>query len=183
MGYPATTHYLTMKLNWMARKLKGINEPSNIKDWTEEMHSIYRVLEEFTRNEALSTPPKMNRAKWEIHKAPCINTTASDIKAKDTKSKMGTIQRPVVKGVRSTRMKIPSSSMESKKFIGKGKVSEEHTVCHESTTKYVSMEVEEDVTEWEDWNPKWNRRQREICNIEDKVAKRKTSGNGEVSNI
>ena len=52
MGYPATTHYLTMKLNWMTRKLKGINEPSNIKDWTEAMHSIYRVLEEFKRNEA-----------------------------------------------------------------------------------------------------------------------------------
>ena len=47
MGYPATTYYLTMELNWMARKLKAINDPTTIKEWTEAMNSVYGVLEDW----------------------------------------------------------------------------------------------------------------------------------------
>ena len=56
MGYLATTHYLSRKLNWMARKIKDINEPSDIKEWTDAMMSVYHVLEDFSKNEEVSSP-------------------------------------------------------------------------------------------------------------------------------
>ena len=56
MAYPATTYYLSTKLNWMARKLKYLNEASAIKEWTDAMQSVFRTLEAFFREQKLINP-------------------------------------------------------------------------------------------------------------------------------
>ena len=73
MAYPATTHYLTMKLNWMGRKLKTMNTPTTIIEWTKAMQSVFRTLEDISRNKDLSTPTKIPRTRREYWRAPSIN--------------------------------------------------------------------------------------------------------------
>ena len=63
-------------------------------------------------------------------------------------------------------------------------MSGEQAVNHEITLKGVSMKLEGDGAKVEDKNPcKRNRRQRENCNIEDKVAMSKTNADGDDSNL
>ena len=170
----------------MTRKLKGINDPSNIKEWTEAMQSIYRVLEDFSRNEDLSTPPQMIRTKWEIHRAASIDLNSSDKKGKDKEGILGMILRPVVKGVRSTNLKVASRSIEiRKKLFEKAQVSGGHAVDYVGASEGIPIEAEGDVSKQdEERDPcKRKRTRRKKFNIEDKVAMRTTKGNGDVSNL
>ena len=73
MEYPPTTHYLIRKLNWMARKLKSMIDPSAIKDWTEAMNYAFKTLEAFSGNRDLSTPTQMAKRKVDINRALSIN--------------------------------------------------------------------------------------------------------------
>ena len=131
-----------MKLNWMARKLKAINDPATIKEWTEAMHSVYRVLEDFSRNEDLSSPPPINRKKWEFHRVKGISVTPSDKEANDFWSTKAKIQRPVMKGVRSLSLKMVSRGVKTKKkLLERVQVRVEQPVDHVGTEEGVSMEV------------------------------------------
>ena len=72
-AYPSTTNYLTRKLNWMARKLRCIDDPSSIKDWTEAMNCVFKILEAFSGNKELTTPTERTRRKLDIYRADSTN--------------------------------------------------------------------------------------------------------------
>ena len=73
MVYPSTTTYLTRKLNWMARKLRFMNDASAIKEWTQAMDCIFNSLENYSKNKDLSTPMQMGLKKMEIQRGKNIN--------------------------------------------------------------------------------------------------------------
>ena len=97
MEYPPTTHYLTMKLNWMARKLKAMNDLPTIKDWMEAMNCVFKTLQAFSSNKELSAPMPVSRRKLNIQKAHCITVKPIHSKVKTIK----TVVRPIMKGKRS----------------------------------------------------------------------------------
>ena len=105
MGYPATTHYLTMKLNWMARKLKKKNDPSSIIEWTNAIQSVFTTLEKFSRNKELTTPTQMIRTKWAYCKAQGINVNPSQTPTAATEMPMLKKRRIAVKGARSQQLR------------------------------------------------------------------------------
>ena len=101
MVYPSTTHYLTRKLNWMARKLKFMNEASAIKEWTEAMHCVFKSLEAFSKNKDLSTPTQIGLKKMDIHRGENINVLSLHDGIKVTGKVVKKLKRPVMKGMRS----------------------------------------------------------------------------------
>ena len=180
MGYPATTHYLTMKLNWMARKLKAINDPSEIVVWTNAMQSVFKVLENFSRNTDLSTPPQINTRKLEFHRERGISVTPSDKETKDSVSKLGKTQRPVVKGVRTANLKV----VPKEKSFKKVKATAELVWDYVDKAQGLSMEVEADLSKPSNERLQFERKikQLKVGNIEDNVAIHTKNGNDDVSN-
>ena len=101
MVYPATTNYLTMKLNWMARKLKTMNTPTTIIEWTDAMQSVFKTLEDFSKNKDLSTPTLMTKTRRECCRGPSICVKPSNNEALATDMTLMKNRRPVAKGFRS----------------------------------------------------------------------------------
>ena len=75
MSYPATTNYLAMKLNWMARHLKSINDPTTIEHWVAAMQSVFKLFEDFSTNKALSTPLPVITKQRDFYRVPAVNIT------------------------------------------------------------------------------------------------------------
>ena len=61
MEWPAATTLLESKLHWMARKLRKIDEPSDITAWTDAMEGVLKIYNTYMKISALSKPkPKHN---------------------------------------------------------------------------------------------------------------------------
>ena len=109
MAYPATTHYLTRKLNWMARKLKSVNDPATIKDWTEAMNCLFKTLQTFSANKDLSTPMQMTRRTLDYHKGQSFSV--KPVQKGDTGCETWKIVgRPIMKGKRWSAPRSPKKS-------------------------------------------------------------------------
>ena len=135
MVYPATTKYLIMKLNWMARKQKKMNTPTTIIEWNDAMQSVFKTLEDFSRNKELSTPTEMTKTKREYCRGPSICVKPSNNEALATDMILMKNRRPVAKGFRSQPAKKP-------RLASKVEVSEENNPKQRDTKKEVSMEVD-----------------------------------------
>ena len=108
MGYASTTKYLAKKLNWMSRRLKAINKPSDIKEWTEAMHSVYKLHADFSINKELSTPPMMSTLRRDYTRALSIDIAPTDKEVSDSTRIQTTDHRPVIKGRRIRTLKVAS---------------------------------------------------------------------------
>ena len=61
MAWPSVTTLLESKLHWMARKLRKMDEPSDIIEWTPAMEGVLRIYNNYLKDSALSSPrPKHN---------------------------------------------------------------------------------------------------------------------------
>ena len=56
MSWPSATSLLESKLHWMARRLRKINEPSSIIEWTEAMQRVFKVYNLYLDDTSLSSP-------------------------------------------------------------------------------------------------------------------------------
>ena len=72
MAYPSTTSYLARKLNWMARKLRSMNDPPTIRAWMEAMNSVFKTLQALSANEDLTKSTKIARRELDYQKAESI---------------------------------------------------------------------------------------------------------------
>lgn len=139
MEYPPTTHYLTSKLNWMAGKLKAMNDPPTIKDWLEAMNCVFETLQAFSSNKELSAPMLVSRRKLDIEKALCI--TVKPIQSAVKRIKKG--ERPIFKGKRSGAAR---RLMETMKIKDSFKRKPWKTIAaKENAAQDSSMEIEGDV--------------------------------------
>ena len=146
MGYASTTDYLAKKLNWMSRRLKAINKPSDIKDWAEAMHCVYKIHADFSRNKELSTPPpKMTRMSWDYTRALCIDIPPTDKDLWDSSRIQTTFHRPVIKVRRSRTLKVASRGKQiCKNILKKAQVSREPVVNWVGKDDGLTMEIDGD---------------------------------------
>ena len=139
MEYPPTTHYLTMKLNWMPRKLKVMNDPPTIKDWMDAMSCVFKTLQVFLSNKELSAPLLVSRRKLDIQKAHCITVKPVHSAVKKIKK----IERPIIKGKRSS---VARRQMETMKIKKDWKEQQKAMPAKENVAQESSMEIEGDVS-------------------------------------
>ena len=150
MPYPSTTHYLAKKLNWMGRKLKSINDPASIKDWTEAMNCVFKTLVTFSGNKQLTAPTQMARRKLDIQRAESINVVS---RQKDDSIAVKTkkiVERPLIMGKRT----LPSRSRKETDTVKVNRIGHPSIRCVMQAPKVAtrgviehgsSMEVDGDV--------------------------------------
>ena len=101
MTYPPTRQYLTGKLNWLARKLKSMNDPPAIRDWTDAMLCVFKVHEAFLGNRDLTNPRQIVNRKLDFYKARSINILPLNKDQWVADKTQSNIKRPVIRGIRS----------------------------------------------------------------------------------
>ena len=150
MSYPATTHYLTMKLNWMARHLKSINDPTTIKDWVAAMQSVFKLFEEFSTNEALTKPLPVITKQRDFYRVPAVNITPF-IETTATRNLRKSTRIPKAKGDLSELehpdtdelgCKVKNTGLTEKLLVSGDQIPEQ-----EDLTKEVPMELDAVETE------------------------------------